>query len=265
MEMINSKSVASEREQLAWILFGAATLLAVILGYLFLTTSSKIVERERIVEKERPVEITKIVEREKPVEVIKTVEIEKQIKVVDDLELNRVNAELENLKRELAKEKVQYANSKAIVDSMIAAPLIDNSKPLTGIQVVRVGILIDDPAHEFVDVSRLREMIELRLRSHGVTVEENSRQCLNFSFEGHWIRPENSMFNYLATYTLTDDVMRMSKVGSDLKFACQNVTLDTRSIFGTVGRAKIKDAVDDALGSLADVFVNTYLKSNPKR
>jgi hypothetical protein len=218
---------------------------------------------------------------EVPKEVVRTVEVPKEVvrivevpkEVLRTVEVVRpdqgVVKELERVKQELDDRNIRVKVLMDFVQKLDAAPLLDSGKELTGIGAVRLVISIDKKIEDQVDRANIQTSTELKLRSLGITLEDNASDLLDIVVHGMWMDrddKERVTFVYSCRSSVSEIVLR-KKSGTGKETAFYNCFGDIwkHGTHGYAGAKVLRDAIKEAVVGEAEAFANAYLAANPKK
>jgi len=146
----------------------------------------------------------------------------------------------------------------------------ENSNPLAYLPSVGVRVVVGEEGKDLHDARDLQNRIELRLRSHGITVKPAVLPgfCeLQIEFITLWLDKDKTTFIYSCIAQHKDLLERTRMVGDPKRENTQLLNnmvtwQDIRT--GGAGVYKAKDAMLTSLDLVVDSFANAYLAANPK-
>lgn len=234
---------ASEREQAAWVLFGLSFASALVLGFFLLRKPNNVT-----------IETVKTVE--KPVEVIKTVEVPKEVvRIVSDPKTSvLLDVALEENKR---LEKA--------LDKVLKAPTIPPDYRLAGIKNVKVTVVTPENGSDYFSESRIKDVVELKLRSLGIPISTTSFDEFTLVISGMWMEEQRITYFYSCNTTVDEDLLKATYLKSgSLSYGWLRSTIWSKGLFGYAGKKALTDAVEQTATRAVEAFANAYLAANPK-
>ena len=140
-----------------------------------------------------------------------------------------------------------------------SAEFVENDNDLLkGIEAFRVSVYLDDAMKEVVSEYRVKNKFELFLRSHGIKIQDEAVELLEFKAEGAW---SDESKTYMAT-SYTIDVSEPYIFYRDPKWKQVYAVPWKIGTFGAAGKDKVEEQVLGNVETKAEAFVNAYLAAN---
>jgi hypothetical protein len=142
----------------------------------------------------------------------------------------------------------------------LTAPMIvDRDEVYYKIDAFDVNVYANKVIENIISKERLKNKLELFLRSHNVPINEKSTTAVWFSFDGLWDSGRNAL-TYDSRIELTEPLIIVRK--GDFRRAITTIWKD--GSFGYAGSAVVESALLKNAEEMAEAFTNKFLAARDK-
>lgn len=273
VNVVSGKNVASDREQVAWLLFAFSLVLAILFGILWHRGSSRVVTKT--IEVPKKIETIRTVEviREIPKESVRVIKIPNTEAAAMEAEVGKYKAAnekllvscqenteaLENTKQLYEELSSKYIESKKLLDQYQSPEILyTEAAALKGHPDFRVTVSLSAGASRVLDQREIQVRMELRLRSLGIPIHDESSNTLSLSIDA--MRTEEMLY---VTVTELEFLRPVVFLRGNLP-AQKTAPIWRKSDYGLAGSAIAKEHLEKMVDSEIGEFSNSYLRANPK-
>lgn len=154
----------------------------------------------------------------------------------------------------------EYTDSFNIYQKMSNATFVGPDQALFQMNDVKISFYLDEAVKSTVLEDQIQAKFELTLRKNGITLNPNSQNTLSVTINGLY----NSEGTIL-TYTIVPELFERQWIFRNGVCHTEVVRVWSKGgQFGTVGKMKANDALQDEIEKTAEVFANDFLSANPK-
>lgn len=148
-----------------------------------------------------------------------------------------------------------------LLADMTNATFVNAAESLFKMDGVHVDFGFSQTANDVLSTDDIKAKFELTLRNNGVPMNVNAPDTLFLEIDAFYDDDREAVLCYSVRYTLSSAqwIFRNNEWHREI------VTTWTKGGYGTVGKLKASDALENTVTKGAEVFANDYLKANPKK
>ncbi len=154
-----------------------------------------------------------------------------------------------------------FVAGQQLLAQMTNATVVNEAESLFKLQAVRVDYGFSQTAKDVLSTDTIKAKFELTLRNNGVPMNPNAPDTLLVSIEAFYDDDRENILCYSIHY----EVSGLQWIMRNGEWHRAIVTIWTKGSYGTVGKLKASDALEQTITKGAEVFANDYLNANPKK
>ena len=154
-----------------------------------------------------------------------------------------------------------YVNAQSLFEQMTNATLVSEAQSLFKMQAVHVDYGFSQTAKDALSTDTIKAKFELTLRNNGVPMNPNAQDTLLVEIDAFYDDDRENVLCFSIHYELSS----LQWIERNGEWHRGIVTVWTKGSYGTVGKLKASDALEQTITKGAEVFANDYLNANPKK